>query len=140
MNRKNANGIGIMVMVRKLKKNITPPDSLTMWAALLSDIINRLAFCPDWNKSQPSFFFLSLGSPLEVTLLVKNVSNRKSPDHDEVKGSDLGSSSYFSDPEQITYPWSLSFFFNKWKQYYLSQNIPKKWYHMLKCFIYHKTI
>lgn len=48
-------------MVRKLKKTITPPDSLTMWAALLSDIIHRLAFCPDWNKSQLSFVLFVLG-------------------------------------------------------------------------------
>lgn len=90
--RQNTGGAGVIVMVRKLKKTINPPDFLVVEAALLPEIIDRLPFSPDWNKSQ-LLFVLSLGSPLEVTVLVKYVSKAKSPKR-EVKGSGSGSSSF----------------------------------------------
>lgn len=92
LSRKNTDGVGVIVMVRNLKKTIHPPDFLVVEAALLSEIIDRLPFSPDWNKSQ-LLFVLSLGLPLEVTVLVKNVNKAKSPEH-EVKGSGSGSSSF----------------------------------------------
>ena len=50
------------------------PSFLTLLIDWLSALIGI--------KASFHLFFLSLGSPLEV----KNVSNRKSPEHDEVKG------------------------------------------------------
>lgn len=65
LNRKSANGIGIRVMVRKLKKTINPPGFLIVWAALLSEVIGRLAFCSDGIKAIFHLFLLSFLLPFE---------------------------------------------------------------------------
>lgn len=87
LNQNKTNGIGIMVMVRILKKTVTLPDSLTVgqpfFLTLLIDWLSALIGI----KTTFHLFLLSLGSTLEVTALVKNVNNRKSPEG-EVKGPD----------------------------------------------------
>lgn len=59
LNRKNTNGNSIIAMVRKLKKTINLPDFLIVYSALLSEIIDRLAY--HWNKSQLLFVLFVLG-------------------------------------------------------------------------------
>lgn len=82
LNRKNTDGVGVLVRVRNLKKSINPPDFLVVEAA--NEIIDRLPFSPNWKKSQ-LLFVLSLGLPLEVTVLVKNSNKAKSPGHERSK-------------------------------------------------------
>ena len=73
-----------------------------MWAALPSEVADRLAVCPDWNKSQFSFLLLVLGLTLrsDSTVFAKIANNEKCPEH-AVKGPALGSSSCLCDLKQV---------------------------------------
>lgn len=50
LNRKSVNGIGIRVMVRKLKKILNFLGFLIVWVVFFLEVIGRLVFCFDGIK------------------------------------------------------------------------------------------